>query len=113
MYMMEDLNMLHRRVTDDYPEYEKDGSFKRAIEVPGTSPTKQIKDIELHNRKSLVNQSSAMKSKNNAQYLQHLVQSGTMTEGKLNLIKLWNQRELDFRLMISFKNQLYGSPLTT
>ena len=23
---------------------------------------------------------------------------------------MWNQRELDFRLMLSFKNQLYGSP---
>lgn len=32
-----------------------------------------------------------------------------MTQGKMMLIKLWNQKEVDFRIMFSFKNQLYGS----
>ena len=52
-----------------------------------------------------------MKSKNNAQYIMHLVEGDNMSHNKFNLIKLWNQKELDFRLMYSFKNQLYGSPL--
>ena len=34
MYNKEDINMMHRRVVDEYPEYGKDGSFKRAIEDP-------------------------------------------------------------------------------
>ena len=66
---MDDFNMLHRRALDDYPEYQKDGSFKRAIEDPSQSPAKPIKDSEIQNRSSLVNQASAMKAKNNAQYI--------------------------------------------
>lgn len=45
-----------------------------------------------------------MKSKNNAQYIMNLVDGDNMTQNKFNLIKLWNQKELDFRLMYSFKN---------
>lgn len=35
LYMVEQgLNMMHRRNHDEYPEYAKDGSFKRAIFDP-------------------------------------------------------------------------------
>ena len=34
MYKLEDINMLVRRVEDEYPKYEKDGTFHRAIEDP-------------------------------------------------------------------------------
>ena len=40
MYLLEKINMMHRRVKDEYPAYAKDGSFERAIEDPGTSPKK-------------------------------------------------------------------------
>ena len=40
MYLMEDINMLHRRIRDEYPLYEKDGSFKRMIEDVSSSPKK-------------------------------------------------------------------------
>ena len=33
-----------------------------------------------------------------------------MTQGRMMLIKLWNQKEVDFRIMFAFKNQLNGSP---
>ena len=65
MYMVnEDINMMHRRVMDEYPEYAADGSFKRAIEDPGQSPAKHAKEID--DKTSLVNQASIMKAKNNA-----------------------------------------------
>ena len=102
--MMEDVNMMHRRVVDEYPEYAKDGSFKREIDDPLQSPYKSPKETELMTKTSLVNQASAMKSKNNAQYIMHLVEGDNMTQNKFSLIKLWNQKELDFRLMYSFKN---------
>ena len=41
---MEDINMMHRRVVDEYPEYAKDGSFKREIDDPLMSPYKSPKD---------------------------------------------------------------------
>ena len=56
--MMEDINMMHRRVVDEYPEYAKDGSFKREIEDPLQSPYKSPKDTELMSKTSLVNQAS-------------------------------------------------------
>jgi len=34
LYMIEPLNMLHRRNLDEYPLYSKDGSFTRAMEDP-------------------------------------------------------------------------------
>ena len=34
MYKLEDINMLVRRVEDEYPKYEKDGTFHRVIEDP-------------------------------------------------------------------------------
>ena len=34
----------------------------------------------------------------------NLVDGDNMTQNKFNLIRLWNQKELDFRLMYSFKN---------
>lgn len=40
MYLMADINMLHRRIRDEYPLYEKDGSFNRAIEDVSGSPKK-------------------------------------------------------------------------
>jgi hypothetical protein len=39
-HVVEDLNMMHRRVVDEYPVYAKDGTFNRAIEDPLMSPTK-------------------------------------------------------------------------
>ena len=30
--------------------------------------------------------------------------------GKFQLIKLWHQKELDFRLLFTFRNMLYASP---
>ena len=39
------------------------------------------------------------------------MQDENITPGKIGLIKLWNQKEVDFRLMYAFKNQLYASPL--
>ena len=39
MYNMDpNLNMLHRRVVDEYPVYSKDGTFSRAIYDPRSSP---------------------------------------------------------------------------
>ena len=61
--------MLHRRNVDEYPQYDKDGSFKRAIEDPGQSPAKALQAQDNSNKTSLVNQASSMKSKNNAQYI--------------------------------------------
>ena len=58
MYMIEDVNMMHRRVVDEYPEYAKDGSFKRKIDDPLQSPYKSPKDTELVTKTSLVNQAS-------------------------------------------------------
>lgn len=40
MYYHEDVNMMVRRVVDEYPEYAKDGTFKRAIDDPLMSPYK-------------------------------------------------------------------------
>ena len=36
-----------------------------------------------------------------------------MSKGMLELLKIWNKKELDFRHMFTFKNQLYGSPELT
>ena len=61
-------------------------------------------------RFSHVNQASQMKSKNNAQYIQQLVQDEkNATSGKFELIRLWNKRELDFRLLTSLRNMLFSS----
>ena len=68
-HYVEDLNMLHRRNVDEYPEYAKDGSFKRAIVDPLQSPAKNAPEHESLARTSLVNQASSMKAKNNAQYI--------------------------------------------
>ena len=67
-HQVDDLNMLHRRNVDEYPEYAKDGSFKRAIVDPLQSPAKAISE-DGRARTSLVNQASSMKAKNNAQYI--------------------------------------------
>ena len=68
-HQVEDLNMLHRRNVDEYPEYAKDGSFKRAIVDPMQSPAKNVPEHDSQTRTSLVNQASSMKAKNNAQYI--------------------------------------------
>ena len=65
-HQVEDLNMLHRRIVDEYPEYAKDGSFKRAIVDPMQSPAKNVPEHDSQTRTSLVNQASSMKAKNNA-----------------------------------------------
>jgi len=67
--VVQDLNMMHRRVVDEYPVYAKDGSYSRAIEDPGMSPQKASREYELNARTSLVNQASSMKAKNNANYI--------------------------------------------
>lgn len=51
-----------------------------------------------------------MKAKNNAQYLQQLVQSDFYSASKFELIKQWNIADMDYRVMYNFKNALYGSP---
>ena len=79
MYMMEDINMMHRRVVDEYPEYAKDGSFRREIEDPMMSPYKTPKESEMTHKTSLVNQASSMKSMNNGQYIMHLIEGGAMS----------------------------------
>ena len=89
MYHIDDINMMHRRVVDEYPEYAKDGSFRREIEDPLMSPYKSPKE-DLMMKTSLVNQASSMKSKNNAQYIMHLVEGDGMSHSKFHLIKLWN-----------------------
>lgn len=111
MYLIEDINMMHRRNVDEYPKYDKDGSFKREIEDPAMSPAKAQKDTDMLSKTSLVNQASQMKAKNNAQYIMHLVEGDSMNQNKYDLLRTWNQRELDFRLVVNFKNQLYGSPI--
>ena len=68
-HQVDDLNMLHRRNVDEYPEYGKDGSFKRAIVDPLQSPAKTVSEHDANGRTSLVNQASSMKAKNNAQYI--------------------------------------------
>ena len=78
MYKLEDINMLVRRIEDEYPKYEKDGTFHRAIEDPLQSPMKYLKELDMLSKTSLVNQASSMKSKNNAQYIQALVQGGNI-----------------------------------
>mmetsp|Transcript_3254 Transcript_3254/g.4393 ORF Transcript_3254/g.4393 Transcript_3254/m.4393 type:complete len:89 (+) Transcript_3254:41-307(+) len=41
MYLMEEeLNMMHRRIRDEYPLYAEDGTFERAISDPSFSPKK-------------------------------------------------------------------------
>jgi len=66
MYHHDDVNMMVRRVVDEYPEYAKDGTFKREIEDPLMSPSKAPKESDMTYKTSLVNQASSMKSKNNA-----------------------------------------------
>ena len=58
MYCIEDINMLHRRNVDEYPQYAKDGSFKREIDDPLMSPYKTPKDVDVLTKTSLVNQAS-------------------------------------------------------
>ena len=36
--VVENLNMMHRRQVDEYPVYNKDGSYHRNIEDPTMSP---------------------------------------------------------------------------
>lgn len=109
----QNLNMMHRRNKDEYPEYGKDGSFTRAFVDPRMSPTKAPTAQEILKKASLVNMASSMKAKNNAQYLQQLVQSDSYSNSKFELIRCWNIAEVDYRVMFNFKNALYGSPHLT
>lgn len=116
MYHMDQaLNMLHRRVIDDYPTYGKDGSFRRAYADPlQSSPAKKHLQQDLMSR--TVTQVSSMKKKmliSEAQALsiQRLVLDKKVKDSKyFDIIKMWNQRQVDFRILQNFKNLLYGSP---
>jgi len=71
---------------------------------------KKIYETDYQHKTSAVHLSSIMKTKSNAQYLAKILHDdGTLQETKLNLIKSWARAGLEFRTLISFKNQLYDS----
>lgn len=52
-----------------------------------------------------------MKSKNNAQYIAKVLEKGgTATENKFEILRRWHKAELDFKVILGFKNSLWNSP---
>ena len=66
MYLIEDLNMLHRRIKDEYPLYGKDGSFQRAIEDSSSNPKKYTEYLNRENPNKLASHIHSLLKDENA-----------------------------------------------
>jgi hypothetical protein len=72
----------------------------------GLNPPKKVDS----NRTSQVHQSSIMKCKNNAQYIAKVLEGSTLNENKFEILRRWHKNELDFKIILGFKNNLWNSP---